>query len=106
MDIKEFQKISVRTMNTNLDHTAIISNCIAGIFGEGGEVADILKKHLYQYHPLDIEHVKEEIGDLMFYIVNLVTILNLDMEDILEANINKLMERYPDGFDVTRSINR
>lgn len=106
MEIREFQKNSIRTLNMDLTKEQLLSNMVMGIAGESGEVADVIKKHLYQGHDLDVAHLKEEIGDVMFYIVNLANVLELDMEEVLEDNINKLRKRYPQGFDADRSINR
>lgn len=106
MDIKTFQEASKRTFNTNLTYNEKLCNCVAGMFGEGGEVADIIKKHLFQGHSFDRNHIAEEIGDLMFYIVNLATVLNMDMEDILDSNVDKLKKRFPDGFSTRKSIER
>ncbi len=106
MDIREFQRVSTRTLNRELSKEQQVSNMIFGANGELGEVTDILKKHLYQGHRIDKQHLSEEIGDVMFYLVNLATLFNLEFEDILEGNINKLKARYPEGFDRERSIKR
>jgi NTP pyrophosphatase (non-canonical NTP hydrolase) len=106
MEIKEYQNKSIRTINKKLTTEQLISNMVFGANGELGEVTDILKKHLYQGHELDIQHLKEEIGDIMFYLVNLASIYEIDFSEVLQINIDKLMERYPDGFDKNRSINR
>lgn len=106
MDIREFQRVSTRTLNKELSKEQQVSNMIFGANGELGEVTDILKKHLYQGHRIDKQHLSEEIGDAMFYLVNLATLFNLEFEDILEGNINKLKARYPEGFDRERSIKR
>ena len=106
MQIKEYQEKSTRTLNKELTIKESLSNMVFGIVGEIGEVVDILKKHLYQGHDLDTDHIKEEIGDVMFYIVNLCTLLNIDMEDVLKINHDKLLKRYPDGFNSERSVNR
>lgn len=106
MDIREFQRVSTRTLNKELSKEQQVSNMIFGANGELGEVTDILKKHLYQGHRIDKQHLSEEIGDVMFYLVNLATLFNLEFEDILEGNINKLKARYPEGFDRERSIKR
>ena len=42
----------------------------------------------------------------MFYLVNLATIFNFNMEDILQANVDKLKKRYPDGFTAKASVER
>lgn len=106
MEIKEYQLKSTRTLNKDLSTEQTICNMIFGISGESGEVADILKKSMFQGHKLDEEHLKEEIGDLMFYIANLATIFNFDFGEILEGNVDKLQKRYPGGFETKRSINR
>ena len=53
-----------------------------------------------------MDHIEEEIRDIMFYICNLATLLELNMETILEKNIKKLAKRYPKGFKSEKSINR
>ena len=106
MDIREFQRVSTRTLNKELSKEQQVSNMIFGANGELGEVTDILKKFLFQGHKLDKQHLAEEIGDTLFYIVNLCTIYNLDVEDILQGNVDKLKKRFPEGFDAERSINR
>lgn len=106
MNLQEYQSKSSRTMNKKLSLEQSISNMLMGIQGESGEVADILKKHLYQGHELNEDHLAEEIGDTMFYIVNLCNLLGLDLSKILETNYNKLLNRYPEGFDTFKSINR
>lgn len=106
MNIKDYQKLSTRTINTNLTHKENVSNMVFGILGEGGEVADQLKKNFFQNHQLDKNHLKEEIGDLMWYIVNLATLYDFSMEDILQENYEKLQKRYKKGFSSEESINR
>lgn len=106
MDIREFQRVSTRTLNKELSKEQQVSNMIFGANGELGEVTDILKKHLYQGHRINKQHLAEEIGDALFYIVNLCTLYNLDVEDILQGNVDKLKKRFPEGFDAERSINR
>lgn len=42
----------------------------------------------------------------MFYLVNLATLYNIDMSEVLPMNVDKLLKRYPQGFDKEKSINR
>ena len=104
--ITDYQKLSVRTLNSDLTPKETIINMVMGIAGETGEVVDLFKKHFYQEHKLDKDKIKEELGDIMFYIVNLCTLLDIDAKDMLGSNIKKLQNRYPKGFDAERSINR
>ena len=106
MDIKTYQELSVRTLNMDLTANEQLMNMGAGLCGEGGEIIDTLKKALYQGHELDKDNLAEEIGDVMFYLVNLATLLGFNIEDILQGNVDKLKKRYPNGFDADRSINR
>lgn len=106
MEIKEYQEKSKRTLNNDLSHEQLLSNMIFGIVGETGEVVDLLKKHLYQGHELDWFNIREEIGDVMFYIVNLCSLLGTNLDQVLQENYDKLLKRYPEGFEVERSINR
>ena len=88
MYLNDYQVKSKRTLNQELTKEQTVSNMIMGILGETGEVADVIKKHYYQGHDLDIEHIKEEIGDVMFYIVNLCNVLDLDLEAFRITIIN------------------
>lgn len=76
---------------TNLWHMA------TGIGGEAGEVEDVIKKHVIYQKPLDVENVKEELGDLLFYVSNLMQSVGLTFEEVLQHNIDKLSVRYASG---------
>ncbi|OLS02409.1 nucleoside triphosphate pyrophosphohydrolase family protein [Tissierella creatinophila] len=106
MNLKEYQEKSKRTLNNNLTKYEQVDNMVYGILGESGEVVDILKKSRFQGHVLDKDKLKEEIGDVMFYIANLCNLLDLDLEEIIQQNYNKLLKRYPEGFSTERSVNR
>lgn len=106
MNAKQYQDKSKRTLNEYLNTEQTLSNMALGLIGEIGEVADIIKKHLYQGHQLDMDHIKEEIGDVMFYMANLCNTLDLDLETLLEQNYAKLLKRYPEGFNSEQSVNR
>ena len=106
MEIKDFQKRSVRTVNTSLSKRDQLANMAMGAAGEAGEVVDLVKKHLYQGHNLDIEKLIEEMGDTIFYLSNLATVIGIDMREVLNYNYEKLLERFPNGFEVDKSVNR
>jgi NTP pyrophosphatase (non-canonical NTP hydrolase) len=65
-----------------------------GVGGEAGEVMEIIKKGNRPGKTVDVEHLKEEIGDVLWYLANLATHYDLDLEEIVFANIDKLEERY------------
>ena len=106
MDINEYQKLAMTTLNPKLSEKDILINGVMGLCGESGEAIDIVKKHLAQGHELDKEHLAKELGDIAWYLAEAATALDMDLEDILKANIEKLKLRYPDGFDYKKSIDR
>lgn len=77
-----------------------------GLAGETGEVADLLKKHLFQGHPLNRDTLLEELSDVLWYAVLICTALGCSLQDVMQRNVAKLRERYPDGFAVERSLAR
>ena len=70
---------------------------VTGIGGEAGEIVDCIKKHVIYQKPLDIENIKEELGDLLFYMSNLMQSVGLSFEEVLQHNIDKLSVRYASG---------
>ena len=106
MTINEYQKLAMTTLNKELSERDILINGVMGLCGESGEAIDIVKKHLAQGHDLDKAHLAEELGDIAWYLAEVVTVLGYDLEDILQANIDKLRKRFPEGFEVERSIYR
>lgn len=98
-DILTEHKLSVlKTANSKLNHQQQLANAAIGLCGEAGEVADLLKKHLFQERSLDIGKVKEEMGDVVWYLSYLSLALGIDMNSVIQGNMEKLMARYPDGF--------
>ena len=106
MTINEYQRLAMTTLNPNLDKKDILINGVMGLCGEAGEAIDIVKKHLAQGHELDREKLIGELGDIAWYLAETATVLNVDLEEILSRNIEKLRRRYPEGFDSSRSLNR
>jgi NTP pyrophosphatase (non-canonical NTP hydrolase) len=106
MTINEYQKLAMTTLNPNLSDQDILINGVMGLCGESGEAIDLVKKHLAQGHELDKEHLAKELGDIAWYIAETATVLGYSLEDILQANIDKLKKRYPEGFDKEKSLNR
>lgn len=102
MTINEYQQLAQRTANTKAPSSKIEN----GILGLCGEIADVYKKYLYQGHELDREHMSEELGDVCWYVAELAAGMGLKLEDVMARNIDKLLKRYPDGFDPERSVHR
>ena len=106
MDASEYQKRAMKTLNPALEKKDVLINSVMGLCGESGEAIDIVKKWLAQGHTLDKEHLAKELGDIAWYLAEAATALDLSLGDILQANLNKLEKRYPDGFETRRSLSR
>lgn len=106
MTVNEYQKLAMTTLNRELSQKDILINAVMGLCGESGEAIDIVKKHLFQGHDLEKEKLAKELGDIAWYLAEAATALDMDLEDIFAANIEKLRKRYPEGFDTDRSIHR
>ena len=106
MRVNEYQQLAMTTLNPELSKREVLINSVMGLCGESGEAIDIVKKWLAQGHELDREKLAKELGDICWYLAETATALDLNLEDIMAANIEKLRRRYPDGFDASRSIYR
>ena len=107
MTINEYQIAALRTAQTDkLTANELLLNSALGLCGESGEVADIVKKHRFQGHDLDIEHIAKELGDVAWYLAVGAYAIGLDLESIFRMNKEKLEARYPDGFSADRSLHR
>lgn len=106
MTINEYQKLAMRTLNPKLDKKDVLINGVMGLCGESGEAIDIVKKHLAQGHELDKDALIKELGDIAWYLAETATVLEVDLEEVLSRNIDKLKKRYPEGFSTDKSVNR
>lgn len=81
-----------------------------GLGSEGGEFQEIVKKIFFQGKPLSEEnifHMKRELGDIIWYWTNACRALDLDPNEVIAENVEKLKSRYPGGsFDAYYSENR
>lgn len=87
--------------NTDLLHAVL------GICTEAGELADPVKKAMFYGKPLDVANIKEEAGDLLWYLSGpLCRALNCTLRELAQGNIDKLRARYPEKFTEAAAIAR
>jgi len=103
MKINDYQELAMTTLNPELSKKDVLINSVMGLCGESGEAIDIVKKWLAQGHDLDKDRLIKELGDIAWYLAEAATALDVQLEDVLQANIDKLKQRYPEGFDKERS---
>ena len=106
MKNNEYQELVERTRNYLITKNEEVKNYCLGIISEVGELAGHLKHVLYHDWKLDRNNVKEEIGDALWYLTALASTMGFSLDDIMKHNIEKLKERYPNGFSMKDSINR
>ena len=85
---------------SNINDIAGLLNGVLGLTGEAGEVSDLVKKGI------DLEHLKKECGDVMWYVAMICEACGFSLDDVMQTNIDKLIARYPDGFDSYRANHR
>lgn len=85
----------------------VLIHMAMGISGEAGELLDSIKKHTIYNKSIDLVNIKEELGDLEFFLEGLRQVLNITRRETLSQNITKLTKRYPSGtYSNTDAINR
>ena len=106
MQVNEYQQLAMATLNPELEKRNVLINSVMGLCGEAGEAIDIVKKWMAQGRVLDKEQLVKELGDIAWYLAEAATALDMPLEEILQANIDKLKQRYPNGFETERSLVR
>lgn len=100
MNFQEYQQTSQLTAGHLNGGDPILNVAISalGLVGESGEVSEHIKKFTGHGHNLDKDKVTKELGDVLWYLTDLATQLDIKLEDVALTNIKKLQNRYPDGF--------
>ncbi len=107
MTLDEYQELALRTANPGKKGSPPIQlNWAFGLWGESGEVAEIIKKFCWHGHELDREALGDELGDVLYYLTVLADSFGIDLEQLALHNVEKLRARYPEGFSEERSRNR
>lgn len=101
----EYQQKAMRTASEK-SKMDLLENGVMGLCGEAGECIDVVKKYLYQGHKLDKLKLKDELGDVLWYVAITCQALGITLDDVMEHNVKKFLLRYPDGFEAERSIHR
>lgn len=109
MNIEQFQKDSLRTQKSykQLEESDLKKLDMAlGLSGEVGEVVDLVKHAIFHNEKLERCELAKELGDVMWYLVNMASAYDMSMEDILLLNEAKLAARYSEGYSDEASKNR
>ena len=84
-----------------------LATAAVGLSAESGEFLEIVKKMVFQGKPWDEhnrKHLIIELGDVMWYVAQACIALDVDFDDVIKGNVQKLEKRYPGGsFSVEKS---
>ena len=102
MDFDEYQKLSMRSFKTEPGLTVQQSKAMLGCIGLAGEVGECTEpvKKWFFHHKRSADEVRnelrEELGDVLWYAACLASAFDLNLQDIADYNVKKLLERYPE----------
>ena len=101
----EYQRLARRTQNMNLSREERERHALHGLASEVGEIHALYQK-AYQGHPFDEAHLLSELGDLLWFMCEMADVYHVTLSEIAWRNIEKLRDRYPDGFSEEKSLHR
>lgn len=88
------------------DQLIKILHSAIGIGTEAGEVLDAVKRRMFYNTELDIENLKEECGDILWYMTRMLSYIGSNFEEVMAMNNSKLRKRYPEGFTTKSAVDR
>jgi len=107
MTLNEYQERAIKEAFYEKDEG--VYNAL-GITGEAGEIADHVKKMLRDDKGVLTddrkEALKKELGDVLWYIANMARRLGLTLDEVAEANIQKIVDRKSRGVQHGSGDNR
>jgi NTP pyrophosphatase (non-canonical NTP hydrolase) len=99
MDLAEYQRLSRRT--AEYPREAWLAYPALGLAGEAGEVAEHAKKAIRDDGGTVSDErraaMAKELGDVLWYVAQLASELELDLDEIADANLQKLLSRQRRG---------
>ena len=100
MDANQYQELAMETESPAVTSQELrLMNAALGLNGEAGEVADIIKKRLFQYERFDRDHAIEELGDVLWYAAEMAKALDVTLGEVMARNLEKLAKRHEGGFN-------
>lgn len=98
MRIREYQQQALRTDRSSGSSRDQLLLPLLGLAGEAGSLLSEFKKFIREgerYRPFT-DQVSEELGDILWYVSNIASKMNLDLQEIAEENLAKLADRWPE----------
>ena len=102
-DANNYQPVVERLSNETI---ARLMHYALGLATEAGEFQDAIKRHIAYGKPLDQTNLKEEVGDILWYVARICSLYGWDMKDVMDLNISKLKARFPEKFTEENALTR
>jgi NTP pyrophosphatase (non-canonical NTP hydrolase) len=106
MTLDEYQSAASRTTNPKLSDRERMLDAAAGLSEEAGEILGIVRKHVFQAHPLARDRLQTELGDALWCLTIAAQSAGLTLEQVAATNVAKLRARYPEGYSDAGSQER
>jgi NTP pyrophosphatase (non-canonical NTP hydrolase) len=106
MTPKQYQEETKRTCASLDSKLSDELHMAMGLVTEAGEFMDVYKRKLAYKKDIDYVNLKEELGDILWYIANFCNINDWSIEELMDININKLRVRFPEKFTQDNALNR
>ena len=96
MDFPRYQHAAVKTLQTPVPGTDPVLVPLLGLAGEAGSLATAYKKQLRDGPSFEESkhQLREELGDVLWYIAALAHRFGLDLDDIAAASLEKAKDRW------------
>lgn len=101
MKFDEYQKKALTTVLSTGDSFKDLMHFVLGLNGESGEIAEKVKKIIRDNNgnlsEEDKKELAKEIGDVLWYLAVFAENLGMSLDDIAQANLDKLQSRKQRG---------
>jgi NTP pyrophosphatase (non-canonical NTP hydrolase) len=103
MTLNDYQNAAVATIQGETAEPSSINIALLGLAGETGSLLTLYKKFLRDGPSFEIvnSRLREELGDVLWYVAALARHFSLDLEDVASANLAKITERWLPSNPVT-----
>ena len=106
MTLDEYQTAAIRTINAKLTDGERLFDAAAGLAEESGEILGLVRKYVFQSHPLARDRLQTELGDALWCLAITAQSAGMSLEQVAASNVAKLRARYPEGYNDAASKNR